>query len=207
LNGYPVSLALAGLRVVVVGGGRVATRRVADLLETGAHVTVVAPAVSAEIIAQAGAPRLEIRPRVFEPADLDGAWLVFSATGDPGVEADVVAAARERRCLVSSASAAPGVTFRPMAVLRRGDLEVAVGTSGRSPAMARWLKTELESQVGPEYGTLLELAAEARAEAAGSGERPDWSYALNSGILALIRTGSIAQAREGLRTCLSSSSD
>lgn len=198
---------LAGVPVVVVGGGPVATRRVRDLLDAGAAVTVIAPVQSPEITAWAAERRLEAHRRAFDPADLDAAALAFAATDNPEVDRAVVAAGRERRCLVSSASAVPGATFRPMAVLRRGELEVAVGTSGRSPAVARWLRRQLEAQIGPEYGVLLELVAEARDAAVVSGHSADWSYALDSGILDLIRTGSIAQAREGLRTCLSSSSD
>ena len=90
-----------------------------------------------------------------------------------------------------------------MSVLRRGDLEVAVGTSGRAPGVAAWVRRQLATVIGQEYGVLVELAAEARADA-----RPgaNWQAALDSGILASIRAGRLDEAREGLRTCLSSSS-
>jgi hypothetical protein len=90
-----------------------------------------------------------------------------------------------------------------MSVLRRGDLEVAVGTSGRAPAVAAWVRRQLATVIGQEYGVLVDLAAEARS-AAGPGA--DWQSALDSGILGSIRAGRLDEARKGLRTCLSSSS-
>lgn len=204
-----MSLSLAGRRVVVVGGGEVATRRVAALLQSGACVEVVAPRLSPELETWGQEGSIAIFRRPFQPGDLDGAWLALAATDDAGVDAAVLTAAEERRCLASSAQGDPGASFRPMSVLRRGDLEVAVGTSGRSPALAAWLRRRLEAEVGPEYGVLLELAAEAREERGGYGDvstGADWHAAFDSGILDLIRTGRLDQAREGLRACLSSSS-
>jgi siroheme synthase-like protein len=101
-------------------------------------------------------------------------------------------------------------SLRPMAVVRRGHLEVAVGTSGRSPAVAAWLRHRLEAELGPEYGVLVDLAAEERehlrATDGTSGEGRGWQQALDSGILEAIRAGKLDEARKGLRTCLSSSS-
>ncbi len=206
--GYPVSLSLSGRRVVVVGGGRVATRRVAELLEAGAAVEVIAPDPSPTLETWARAKRLAVTRRPFLPEDLARAWLAFAATDDPEVNRAVVAAAEERRCFVSSATR--GVhSLRPMAVVRRGHLEVAVGTSGRSPAVARWLRRRLEAEIGPEYGVLVDLAAEERDRLPATDVRdvrPDWQGALDSGILDAIRAGNLDEARKGLRTCLSSSS-
>jgi precorrin-2 dehydrogenase/sirohydrochlorin ferrochelatase len=200
---YPVSLTLAGRRVLVVGGGRVATRRVQDLLETGARVEVVAPAVSAEIGGWAEGGRLTVALRPFEAGDVTGAWLCVAATDDPDVNRSVVVAAEREQCFVSAAGDGTASSARPMSVLRRGDLEVAVGTSGRAPGAAAWVRRQLATVVGPEYGVLIELAAEARLEAEPGA---DWQAALDSGILASIRAGRLDEAREGLRSCLSSSS-
>src|SRR5712692_101965 len=97
-TGYPVSLSLDGRRVLVVGGGRVATRRVGDLLDAGARVEVVAPAVSAEITAWAEAGRLAVARRPFEAGDVTGAWLCVAATDDPAVNSSVVVAAEREHC-------------------------------------------------------------------------------------------------------------
>ena len=200
---YPVSLSLGGRRVLVVGGGNVATRRVTDLLETGARVEVVALAPSADIAAWAGAGRLALARRPFEGGDVAGAWLCVAATDDPVVNRAVVVAAEAACCFVSVASDGAASSARPMAVLRRGDLEIAVGTSGRVPGLSAWVRRELATVVGQEYGVLVELAAEARRDAHPGA---NWQAALDSGILASIRAGRLAEAREGLRTCLSSSS-
>jgi precorrin-2 dehydrogenase/sirohydrochlorin ferrochelatase len=200
---YPVSLALDGRRVLVVGGGTVATRRVTDLLDTGARVEVVAPAPSAEIAAWGDAGRLALARRPFEAGDVAGAWLCVAATDDPVVNRSVVVAAEGACCFVSVASDGEASSARPMAVLRRGDLEVAVGTSGRAPGVAGWVRHQLATVVGEEYGVLVDLAAEARREA---GPGANWQAALDSGILASIRAGRLDEAREVFRTCLSSSS-
>jgi siroheme synthase-like protein len=200
---YPVSLTLAGRRVLVVGGGRVAARRVGDLLETGARLEIVAPAVSAEIEAWAGDGRLAVALRPFEAGDVAGAWLCIAATDDPAVNRSVVVAAEREHCFVSAAGDGPASSARPMSVLRRGDLEVAVGTSGRAPGAAAWVRRQLATVVGPEYGVLIDLVAEARVQA---GPAANWPAALDSGILESIRAGRLDEARKGLRACLSSSS-
>ena len=201
--GYPVSLALDGRRVLVVGGGRLATRRIRELLETGAAVEVVAPAASSEIEAWADERRLSWAKRPFEAGDLIGAWLCVAATDDPAVNHSVVVAAEREHCFVSAAGDASESSARPMSVLRQGDLEVAVGSSGRAPGAAAWIRQQLATVVGPEYGVLVDLVAEARREA---GPGANWQAALDSGILEDIRAGRLDEAREGLRSCLSSSS-
>jgi siroheme synthase-like protein len=200
---YPVSLTLAGRRVLVVGGGRVATRRVEDLLEAQALVDLVAPALSTEIEAWAQAGRLTAARRPFEAGDVTGAWLCVAATDDPAVNRAVAVAAEREHCFVSAAGDGPSSSARPMSVLRRGDLEVAVGTSGRAPGAAAWIRRQLATVVGPEYGVLIDLVAEARPDA---GPGANWQAALDSGILSSIRAGRLDEAREGLRKCLSSSS-
>ena len=207
--GYPVSLSLSGRRAVVVGGGRVATRRVADLVGQGASVVVVAPELSDDLEARLAAGEVAVERRLFQDADLDGTWIAFAATDDPAVNRRVMEAATDRRCFASSADGAPA-SMAPMAVVRRGALEVAVGTSGRVPGLAAALVRRLGAQLGPEYAVLCDLASELRQEdkaAGGKPAGPDWPAVFDSGILDSIRTGKLDEAREGLRkTCHSSSS-
>ncbi|MGH9037134.1 MAG: precorrin-2 dehydrogenase/sirohydrochlorin ferrochelatase family protein [Acidimicrobiia bacterium] len=207
--GYPVSLLLSGRRVVVVGGGRVATRRVDDLLAEGASVVVVAPELTEHLETRVAAGELAAERRPFQASDLDAAWAAFAATDDPAVNREVVVAAADRCCFSSSADGAPA-SMTPMAVVRRGALEVAVGTSGRVPGLAAGLARRLGAELGPEYGVLCDLASELRQErkaAGGGGADPDWLVVFDSGILDSIRTGNLDEAREGLRnTCHSSSS-
>jgi len=207
VTGYPANLIVAGRRCLVVGAGRIAARKIDALLAAGADVHVVAPAIGSEVRAWADKGELEVAERVFEPADVEGAWLVTSATGDPDVDRAVFLAGEERRVWVNAADDPANCSFTLMSVVRRGDIVVTVGTGGRSPALAAWLKTRFEDELGPEYETLLDLLAEAREELRSTGrssEDVDWRHAIDSGMLELIRAGRVEEAKETLRACLSS---
>lgn len=210
LTGVPVNLVVAGRRCVVVGGGRIAARKVAGLLAAGAQVHVVAPDLAEDLRRARDAGELTTSERPFEPADLDGAWLVICAAGAPAVDRVVAEAAAERRVWANTADDAGAGSFTLMSALRRGDLVVTVGTGGRSPALATYLKDRLAREIGPEWGLLLDLVAEARAGLRADGiptEAVDWQRALDSGMLDLLRDGRTAEAKELLQACLSSSLD
>jgi siroheme synthase-like protein len=209
LAGLPANLLVRGRAVLVVGAGRIATRKIAALLELGADVTVVAPEVDADVRRWADERRLHVVERAFRVADVDGAWLAFTATDDPEVNAAVHAAGEAARIWVNSADDPANCSFTLMSVIRRSDLVVSVGTGGRSPALSAHLRRRLEEEIGPEYETLLELLSEAREALRASGrssEDADWQRAFDEGIVALVRDGRIGDAKELLRTCLSSSS-
>ena len=205
LQGYPVNLLVRGRRCVVVGAGRIAARKIDALLAAGAEVIVVAPRLGDEVRAWRDAGRVSVLERAFEPADLDGAWLATTATDDPDVNRVVFEAGEQRRVWVNSADDPRNCSFTLMSVVRRGDVVVTVGTGGRSPALAAWLRARLDAEVGPEYETLLELLSEAREEMRAGGrssEDADWNRALDSGMLDLIRAGRLGDAKELLRSCL-----
>ena len=206
LAGYPANLLVAGRRCVVVGAGRIAARKVEALLDAGAAVHVVAERVDDEIAEWRRTGRVTVAERSFHDADLDGAWLATAATDDPAVNRAVYEAGEARRVWVNAADDPAHCSFTLMSVVRRGDLVVTIGTGGRSPALAAWLKARLGTELGPEYETLLEVLAEARDEMRASGrssEDADWRGALDSGMLDLIRAGRVAEAKELLRACLS----
>jgi siroheme synthase-like protein len=208
LTGYPVNLLVRGRRCVVVGAGRIAARKIEALLAAGGDVHVVAPDLGDEVRAWNAQGMLSANERAFEPGDLDGAWLATAATSDPEANRAVFEAGESRRVWVNSADDPANCSFTLMSVVRRGDLVVTVGTAGRSPALAAWLKERVQADLGPEYEVLLELLSEAREamRAAGrSTEDADWKRALDSGMLDLIRAGRVGQAKELLRACLSSS--
>ena len=209
LAGYPVNLLVRGRRVVVVGAGRIAARKIEPLLDAGAVVEVVSPEAGAEVRDWAAAGRLVLQERAFEATDLDGAWLAVTATDDPAVNAAVYAAGEAGRVWVNSADDPANCSFTLMSVIRRGDLVVSVGTGGRSPALAAHLRRRLEEEIGPEYENLLDVLSEAREALRASGrssEDADWQSAFDGGIVELVQAGRIDDARELLRTCLSSSS-
>jgi siroheme synthase-like protein len=210
LVGYPVNLLVAGRRCVVVGGGRIAARKVEALLDAGAVVHVIAPDVGDEITRWRDEGRLTTDERPFAPADLDEAWLVTTATDDPAVNQAVFDAGEARRLWVNAADDPERCSFTLMSVVRQGDLVVTIGTGGRSPALAAWLKDRLAADLGPEYAVACDLLSEARAAVRATGrssESVDWRRALDSGMVELIRAGRTAEAKELLEACLSSSSD
>ena len=204
-RGLPVNLLVRDRRVVVVGGGRIAARKIEPLLELGAVVHVIAPTVVTEIRDWVTAGRCSLAERRFEPGDLDGAWLALTATDDPEVNAEVHRAGEAARVWVNSADDPANCSFTMMSVVRRSDLVVAVGTGGRSPALAAYLRRFLNEELGPEYEVLLDLLSEAREAWRASGrssEDADWQRAFDSGIVDLVRAGRVAEAKELLNSCL-----
>jgi siroheme synthase-like protein len=205
----PANLLVRGRRVVVVGGGRIAARKAEPLLDLGADVVVVAPDVGTEIRAWAEQGRCAVVERAFAPEDLDGAWLAFTATAVDAVNQAVHDAAEARRIWVNSADDPEHCSFTLMSVIRRSDLVLAIGTGGRSPALAAHLRRTLGAEIGPEYATLLDLLSEAREGMRAEGrssEDADWQQAFRSGIVDLVRAGQVEAAKELLQRCLSSSS-
>jgi len=199
---YPVSLVLNGRPVLVVGGGRVAARKVAGLHACGADVHVIAPAVADEIKAL---PGVSWEERDYRPGDVAGYRLVLAATDAPDANRAVHDDAEAQGIWVNSADDPANCTFTLPSVVRRGAITVAISTGGASPALATWLRRRLEDQIGPEYEVLLDLVAERRAEARAAGratEQMDWQTVLDSEILELVRAGRIAEARERLQTWL-----
>ncbi|MGZ8763295.1 MAG: precorrin-2 dehydrogenase/sirohydrochlorin ferrochelatase family protein, partial [Acidimicrobiia bacterium] len=203
--GYPVNLVVRDRRCVVVGAGRIAARKIEGLFTAGARVHVVAPELGDDVRAWVDAGTVTVSERAFEAGDLDDAWLATTATGVPAVDRAVFEAGEARHVWVNSADDPANCSFTLMSVVRQGDLVVAIGSNGRSPALATYLRDHVRTEMGPEWAALLELLAEAREEmrAAGrSSETADWRRALDSGILDLVREGRDDEAKELLRSCL-----
>lgn len=160
---YPVCLiGLETRRAVVVGGGSVAARKVVSLLEAGAQVTVISPAFAPELRGLADAGRIALVERPYRDGDLEGAFIAIAATDAPSVNEAVWQEAQRRGCLVNAVDDPAHSTFIVPAVVRRGEVVVAVSTGGASPALARRLREKLAATIGPEYGALAELLAALR---------------------------------------------
>jgi precorrin-2 dehydrogenase len=162
---FPAFLDLRGRRCLVVGGGEIGERKTHALLDCGARVTIVSPSVTTRLAALATSGRLVHRARPFRRSDPRGCALAVAATGDPRVDRVVAAAARRWRALVNVVDRPQHCDFIVPAVLRRGELQIAVSTGGRSPAIAREIRRRLERFFGPEYGELISRAGEARNRA------------------------------------------
>jgi siroheme synthase-like protein len=165
--GYPVLLELAGRRAVVVGELAVAAGKVEGLLAAGAAVTVVATGPAARLDRLAAEPGVTVRRRGYRPGDLAGAFLCVAGAADPTLRSAVAAAARATGVLVNVMDDVPNCDFAAPAVVRRGDLVVAVGTGGRAPALASRLRAELGERFGPEWAELVDLVGEVRAATLG----------------------------------------
>ena len=199
---FPVNLNLAQKPVLVVGGGDVAARKVAGLVRAQARVTVVAPAAVAEI---ADDPDVRWQRRPYRRGEAASYRLVVTATDDPAVNAQVHHDAEAANVFVNAADDPANCTFTLPAVVRRGNLQIAVSTNGRSPALASWLRRRLDRDLGSGYCALLDLAAEVRAEAKavhGTSEVSGWDEALDDGLLELVQAGRTGEARARLRGCL-----
>ena len=155
-------LKLDGRRCLVVGAGKVAEGKIRGLLEAGAAVEVVAPDAVWQIQRWAWEGIVGWKPRGFQPADLDQVSIVIAATSVPEVNAEVFKQARLRNVLCNSVDDPENCDFYYPAVVNRGDLQIAISTNGRSPALAQRLRRELETQFGPEYSSWVEELGKAR---------------------------------------------
>lgn len=203
---YPVNLVVSGKPVLVVGAGVVAVGKVSELVACGAVVDVVAPLVDERIAAAATGT---VHRREFRAGDTAGYRLVVTATDDPAVNAAVSAEADAAGIWVNSADDPANCTFTLPARVRRGNLLLTVSTNGTSPAVATWIRRQLEDRYGSEHSDLLDLVAEVREDLRARGVSTEglaWSEALDSGTLELVREGRLAEAKERLEACLSSPS-
>ena len=197
---YPVSLALAGRRAVVVGGGRVAEDKVGGLLTADAQVTVISPVLTPKLEALAAAGSITVARRAYMPGDLTGAFLAIAATDDRGANRLVWEEAESRGVLLNAVDDVEHCHFIAPAILRRGDLTVAVSTGGRSPTVAVRLRDRIARLIGPEYEPWLTLLGSLRDEIArrvpdAARRREVWYRIADSEASVLVAQGDLAGAR------------
>jgi len=166
---YPILVDLSGQKVVVVGGGNVAQRKIESLLQHRAEVCVVARELTPRLRENVEAGKITFLGRKFQKEHLDGAMLVIAATDDTLLNRLVSTSARERGILVNAVDQPADCTFIVPSVLKRGQLLIAVSTSGQSPALARKVREDLENLFGEEYETLLALMGNLRREILSGG--------------------------------------
>jgi len=203
---YPVNLVVEGRPCLVVGGGPVAAQKAAALVACGAEVHVVGEQIGPEVRALP----VTWEQRSYSLGEVSGYRFVVAATGSPVTNATVYEDGEAAGVWVNSADDPDHCSATLPAILRRGSLMVTVSTGGRSPAVASWLKARLAAEIGPEYEALVDLLAAEREAVRADGrstEGLNWQKALDSDMLELIKNGQVADARERLQACLSSSSD
>jgi siroheme synthase-like protein len=159
---FPIFVKLQGKLVTIVGGGKIAEGKIPALLEAGARIRLVAPQVSARINEWVSNGQIEWWPKIFEAGDLREAYLAIAATAATTVNHEVFVEAEAQKIWCNSVDDIENCHFYYGSIVQRGDLQIAISTNGKSPALAQRIRKELEKQFGPEYALWLEWLGAAR---------------------------------------------
>ncbi|MCB1256629.1 MAG: bifunctional precorrin-2 dehydrogenase/sirohydrochlorin ferrochelatase [Microthrixaceae bacterium] len=196
---YPVNLEIAGLPALVVGGGPVAARKAAGLIRSGAQVTVVAPEIIDDLRDN---PSIRCIERTYQRGEAASYRVVISATGRKEIDSQVSRDAQATGIPVNSADDPGNCSFTLPAIARAGEIQVTVSTSGRSPAMATWLRDRVAETLDQSMVDTLELLARVRSEVIAAGQSTEvlaWRRALDAGLVELIADGQHEAAEKLLR--------
>lgn len=209
---YPMMVDLAGRRCLVVGGGQVAERKVRALVEAGAEVVVVSPALIPGLEDLKREGRIVHRARSYRPGDVAGSLLVFGATDDRETNGRLADEAKAAGVLANLADSPASSTFLVPAALTRGNLVIAISTGGDSPALARKIREDLESVYGEEYAGLLKVMEQVRERAKREVADPErrralFERAVESDLLERIRAGDAAGVERTVEALFSSPPD
>ncbi len=165
---FPMFVKLAGRRVLVVGAGVVGEAKISSLLDTGAHIRVVALQANSAVRDWAASGAISLEERAFAPADLDGIFLVVAATSSRETNGFIFTEAQRRQNLCNVVDVPELCDFFYPAVVCRGDLQIAISTTGQSPLLAQQIRKRLEQQFGPEYAGWVAELGMLRREVLGS---------------------------------------
>jgi siroheme synthase-like protein len=166
---FPIFVKLEGRLIVVVGGGNIAEAKIPGVLAAGARIRLIAPSITPQIAEWVRFGKTDWLPKEFTAADLDGAFLVIAATSAPGVNEAVFREAETRGILCNAVDDIEHCHFYYGAVVQRGDLQIAISTNGKSPALAQRLRLEFEAEFGQEYEAWLQWLGAAREALRESG--------------------------------------
>ena len=194
---YPVNLDIRNRNCLVVGGGDVGTRKVMTLLDCGAMVIVVSPAVTEKIEALSNKGLIKLERRGFEPTDLDQMFLVIGATDNPELNRQIHTGAERLGMLCNIADRPEVCNFILPAIVNRGDLIIAISTSGKSPAFAKTMRKDLEKKFGTEYAKFLTLMGGIRTKLLSEDHEPEahkhlFENLIKRDVVALIKQHDIA---------------
>jgi len=189
---YPIFLDIKGRNCLVVGGGSVGTRKVETLLDCGALVAVVSLEVSEALKQLSDQQGITLKLRAYRSKDLDGKFLVIGATNNENLNQQISADAAQRNMLCNIADRPSVCNFILPSIVQRGDLMLAISTSGKSPAYAKKLRQDLEHQFGHEYAVFLELMGAIRTRLLKEAHEPEqhkplFQKIIQSDIISLIQ--------------------
>ena len=202
---YPVMLKLADKKCVIIGGGTVAARKLTTLCEAGAQVTCIAPAFAPELLQQASAFGCTLIQELFQPEQLQNAFLVVAATDNFAVNRTITEAAP---CLCNNITEPQLSNFTVPSSIKVGSLTVTIATGG-IPGYTRLLRQYLQKKLNPAFGSFNDFLLEQRKiikEAASSSEERTlfWRHVLNENLLLLLENENIEQAKEQIQNAVDS---
>jgi precorrin-2 dehydrogenase/sirohydrochlorin ferrochelatase len=188
---YPVCLDVKDRHCMVVGGGRVGTRKVKSLVDCGARVTVISPETTDTLDQLAARGAITLKRRTYRSSDMDDVFLVIGATDNEALNHRIHQDAEQRQRLCNIADQPRRCNFILPSIINQGDLIIAISTSGRSPAFARHLRRRLQDQFGPEYSRLLDLMGAIREKLLAGNHAPEahkplFEKLIESGLLEMI---------------------
>ena len=200
---YPLFLNLANQKCLVVGGGTVAERKILTLLDYGTQVKVVACEATPNLSKLVKNGRLNFRQGTYQPADLTGVILVIAATNQKEINRQVAKDCFKNNILVNVVDDPEYSNFFVPAVVKRGFLQIAVSTTGKSPLLAKKIREELEIQYGPVFGWLASFLGEVRQKAINEVTDPEQRQTIltrlvDQKLLQLVREEKLEEAKERL---------
>lgn len=198
---YPVYLDLVGKPAVVMCVNREADRKAPQLLDCGATVTVISDDPSPLLQQLEADNRIVLHRRAYQPGDMKDAYLAIIGTNDVDVNHRAADEARQEKALVNTVDDIPYCDFIAPAIVERGDLTIAISTNGKSPAMTRRIREELDAYLTPDYADLLTVLAQVRTSLRNAGvhPRPDaWQAHIDDELRNLIRRGDLKTAQDRL---------
>jgi precorrin-2 dehydrogenase/sirohydrochlorin ferrochelatase len=204
---YPIFLDLKDQNVLVVGGGKVAERKILNLLTYGCRIHVVSPGLTSQLEKMVVEKKIQHIPEQSLNQAMSEAFMIIAATDDPAVNGQIASRAKEKGLLVNAVDQPRDCNFIMPSIVRSGDLQIAISTGGKSPALAKKIRKELQALFGSEYGSLVELLGMLRTEVLARTDpsfenKPLFENLVNSDLLELIRNGDIDGIRATLRYTL-----
>ena len=198
---YPIYLDIEERSVLIIGGGNVCARKTETMMKYGARVTITSPQFTEEIEEWARQGMVQLRRKTYEIGDLDGASIVIASTDDPCVNARIARDCRRRRIPVNVVDVTHLCEFIVPAIVERGTIQIAVSTGGKSPALARTLKEDLQKFVGPEYDEVNRVLGTLRTSAkkvlpTDVDRKRFFDGIIAAGVLELLREGRRREAYE-----------
>lgn len=204
---YPIFLDMNNQKVLVVGGGTVAERKIQNLLRYGCQIYVVSPHLTPHLNQLVADKKIHHIPHEALGKALDEAFMVIAATDDPEVNSHIASQAKERGLLTNAVDQPGDCNFIMPSIVQRGDLQIAISTAGKSPALAKKIRKEMEVTFGPEYASLIELMGLLRAKLLARGNlssenRVMFEKLVNSDLLELIKKGDVRGVKNTLKSIL-----